>query len=151
MSIFGKKQPDPHSPEGNAASIDAIPATHISDGDRDAYRKRALAGEDVYAYTSGPQPVWNIWDTDTRIACAPLATSWRIVRMQDVAPQEWTVQVERDAVTQRVQFHVHLHPQHDRAGDLAAYYQRAARVIRSAVQHINLFHDDIGKLNGCQF
>lgn len=136
----------------HVASINAIPDDLITHEDRAAVLERAEAGLDVYAYHKGPgKGIWNIWDTDTRIACAPVAASWRITEVRQFAPQEWAIFVERDGESLVVQITIHLHPTYDCEGDALRYVQRAERMIRMAVQHMNLFHEDIHKLNGCQF
>ncbi len=140
----------------NAESIKRIPCALISDEARAAYLARAAAGEDVYAYVAagdGSDPVWNLWDWDTRIVLAPIATAHEILAYERLDGDRWRFVLKRPDTGQLVEvtFHVQIpfcplcRPL---TSDDAAYLARVLRVAQSAIAHCDRFRMPIDALEG---
>ena len=140
----------------NRATIEAIPATHISDAERAAYLARADDGEDVRAY--GHERLLtdnfvNIWDTDQRIAHGPLATRWYI-RSAYHDTTRWAVTIVSPDEQYHPQESIHIdiaypytapYKQHTTLVDYETYAQR---VLLSLVNHCSAFNlDPVAQLN----
>ena len=86
---MSEHQPQDQTPEDywaveNARSIVEIPVEQLSDDEaRGELIRRALAGQDVYAYTPMAQEVYVLWvrqrrpDTESRFAPMAWARLWR--------------------------------------------------------------------------
>jgi hypothetical protein len=86
MSEYEPKPPDLEAPEAveHAASIAAIPIEQLPDDEaRGELLRRALAGQDVYAYTPIGSDQFNVWvrqpraDMESRFAPMDWAALWR--------------------------------------------------------------------------
>jgi hypothetical protein len=53
--------------EENAASIRRVPRQYLDSETREALIRRALNGDDVYAYHSGQRSNWNLWRDGRRV------------------------------------------------------------------------------------
>ena len=62
----------------NMASIDRMPATHLTTEERARYRALAEAGREVYAYPHESSTTWNVWYEDVRIPYGPDSRRWSI-------------------------------------------------------------------------
>jgi hypothetical protein len=138
-------------PATNPESIAMVPSCFISDADRALYRQRAKAGEDVYAYSSGPGPdgTWNVWDTDTRIVLPLVEKQWRVVEAHHINQGVWQVVVTRGDERREIQFTIH--PSADYHDDMYGprYQSRAERRILDVVNHCAHFNDrDPAELEG---
>jgi hypothetical protein len=131
----------------NVQSIRAIPASVITIEDRAAYLARAEAGEEVYAYESGPGTGhWNIFDIDTRIVLPPLAKVWHIASATEVAPELWQVNLARPFAERAFTIWIAHHPEY--APDATRYPAYARRRMLDLVNHCAMFDIDPATLQG---
>jgi hypothetical protein len=138
--------------EERAASLRKIPATHITEAERQEYIRRTLAEEDVNAYHSGPgEGVWNLWDIDARIALPLLSKRWAIDRVSTDGVGHWRAVVSRGGEAVDFTITIGMHPQYDRGamGYTDAIYQaRAGRLILSLINHCAEFDIHPSRLDG---
>ena len=116
----------------NVASIDIVPATHLTLEERAHYRTLAAAGHEVYAYPHESSTTWNVWDEDIRIPYGP-------------DPRRWSIEAVTLVPDSTVMWAVTLRDQHDqttRTVLLTCYHpaDAAPRHILATVQFCNTFH-----------
>ena len=130
----------------NTASIAAIPSTNITPGQRAMLQRRVTNGENVYAYPAGPQegrehgPLWNLWDTDTRIPLPLLTLQWDIIFTIHIDDDCWEAVLKRG--DQQCRIVLVIHPNYTLDKSQQDYFDRAERVIRYVIGHLSSYDAD---------